>query len=130
KLTDVHAGRVGWRLVLASDLLFWREPRFLLDWAAAPDRPLHAVDCEENYGYTRPLLEKIAGAPVPPRINVGLCGLRSDTIDWDFLEHATAALIAAERTSYYLEQALVALLVARGGPAAAAPVADYITLPS
>jgi len=130
KLIDVHLGRSGWRLVLDSDLLFWREPRFLLDWAADPDRPLHAIDCEENYGYSRRLLEKIAGAAVPSRVNVGLCGLRSDALDWDFLEHAAATLIAAERTSYYLEQALVALLAARLGPCAAAPVADYLTLPS
>ncbi len=130
KLIDIHLGRAGWRLVLDSDLLFWREPRLLLDWTTAPDRPLHATDCAENYGYSRPLLEGIAGAPLPSLINVGLCGLRSDTIDWDFLEHASAALIAAERTSYYLEQALVALLVARAGRAVAAPPVEYITLPS
>ena len=129
KLVDVHAGRNGWRLVLDSDLLFWREPTFLLAWNKAPDRPLHATDCTENYGYTRPLLEHLAGRPVPALVNVGLCGLRSDTIDWDFLEHAATRLIAAERTSYYLEQALVALLVARDGPAAAAPARDYLTLP-
>lgn len=64
KLIDVHLGRSGWRLVLDSDLLFWREPRFLLDWAADPDRPLHATDCEENYGYNRTLLARIAGKPV------------------------------------------------------------------
>lgn len=130
KLIDVHLGRTGWRLVLDSDLLFWREPRFLLDWAAAPERPLHAADCAENYGYSRPLLEHLAGAPLPPRVNVGLCGLRSETLDWGFLEHATATLIAAERTNYYLEQALVAVLAARLGPCAIAPAADYVTLPS
>ena len=130
KLIDVHLGRTGWRLVLDSDLLFWREPRFLLDWAAAPRCPLHAFDCVENYGYSRPLLERIAGVSLPARVNVGLCGLRSEALDWDFLEHATTALLAAERTNYYLEQALVAVLVARLGPCAIAPAADYITLPS
>lgn len=129
KLIDVHLGRTGWRLVLDSDLLFWREPRFLLDWAAAPHQPLHATDCAENYGYTRPLLEKIAGCPLPSLVNVGLCGLRSDAIDWDFLEHAAATLIEAENTSYYLEQGLVALLVARHGSAAVAPFHDYLTMP-
>lgn len=130
KLIDVHLGRSGWRLVLDSDLLFWREPRLLLDWSSAPDRPLHATDCEENYGYSRPLLERLAGAHLPSLVNVGLCGLRSDAIDWDYLEHASATLIAAERTNYYLEQALVALLAAREGPCAVAPAADYVTLPS
>jgi len=130
KLIDVHLGRTGWRLVLDSDLLFWREPLFLLDWANATDRPLHATDCRENYGYTRPLLEKIAGCPLPPLVNVGLCGLHSNAIDWDFLEHDSATLIEAENTSYYLEQGLVALLVARHGNAAIAPVRDYLTMPS
>jgi hypothetical protein len=129
KLIDVHAGRHGWRLVLDSDLLFWREPRCLLDWSAHPDRPLHAEDCAENYGYSRPLLEKVAGGPVPALVNVGLCGLQSDRIDWDFLEYAAATLIAAERTSYYLEQGLVALLVARHGRAVIAPARDYVTMP-
>ncbi|MBC8011415.1 MAG: glycosyl transferase, partial [Burkholderiales bacterium] len=131
KIVDVHLGRAGWRLVLDSDLLFWREPRLLLDWAAAPDRPLHATDCVENYGYPRATLERIAGAPLPRLVNVGLCGLRSDTLDWDFLEHATATLLREHGTSYYLEQALVALLAARHpGPCAVTPAGDYVTYPS
>lgn len=131
KLTDIHAGRSGWRLVLDSDLLFWREPRLLLDWAAAPDRPLHATDCEENYGYPRELLERVAGVSIPPRVNVGLCGLRSHAIDWEFVEHAAATLIRERGTSYYLEQALCALLIARHpGGATAAPFSDYITMPA
>ncbi len=130
KLIDVHLGHVGWRLVLDSDLLFWREPRLLLDWAAQPDRLLHATDCTENYGYSRPLLEQIAGGPVPALVNVGICGLHSESIDWDFLESAAKTLIAAERTSYYLEQALVALLAAGSDLRAIAPPSDYITQPS
>ncbi len=131
KLIDVHLGRSGFRLVLDSDLLFWREPRLLLDWAAAPDRPLHATDCEENYGYDRKLLARIAGKPIPSLVNVGLCGLSSDTIDWPFLEFAASSLIREAGTSYYLEQALVALLVARNPlPAIIAPAADYLTYPN
>lgn len=131
KLIDVHAGRTGWRLVLDSDLLFWREPRFLLDWLAAPDRPLHATDCAENYGYPRATLERMAGRPLPALVNVGLCGWRSEDIDWEFLEHAAATLLREHGTSYYLEQGLVALLAARHGEARAiAPANDYLTYPS
>lgn len=129
KLTDVHAGRDGWKLVIDSDLLFFRRPGFLLDWLRAPDRPLHAVDCTESYGYSRPLLEELAGAPIPPLVNVGLCGLRGDSLDWHELEAWTAELQRREKTSYYLEQALVAMLAARR-PCAVAPAADYLTLPS
>lgn len=129
KLTEPHLASTGWKLVLDSDLLFFHRPDFLLAWLAAPDRPLHAVDCEESYGYSRALLERLAGAPLPPLVNVGLCGLRSESINWTELEAWCAELIAREKTSYYLEQALVAQLVARTQPCAVAPAADYLTLP-
>jgi len=130
KLTDVHLGSAGWKLVIDSDLLFFRRPDFLLDWLAAPARILYAVDCAESYGYSRPLLQELAGAPIPPLVNVGLCGLRSDALDWAELEHWCATLHAREKTSYYLEQALVAMLAARTQPCAIAPATDYVTLPS
>lgn len=130
KLTDPHLGFTGWKLVIDSDLLFFRRPDFLLNWLATPDRILHATDCEENYGYSRALLERLAGAPLPPLVNVGLCGLRSESIDWRELEAWCAELIALEKTSYYLEQALVAMLAARAQPCAVAPHADYLTNPS
>jgi hypothetical protein len=129
KLIDPHLGSTGWKLVIDSDLLFFRRPTFLLDWLAAPDRLLHAVDCQESYGYSRLLMEKLAGAPIPPLVNVGICGLQSESINWDELEAWCAELIAREKTSYYLEQALVAMLAARQ-PCAIAPAADYITYPS
>lgn len=129
KLTDPHLGSTGWKLVIDSDLLFFRRPGFLLDWLAAPDRPLHAVDCEESYGYSRALMERLAGAPIPPLVNVGLCGLMSESLNWLEIEAWCAELIARERTSYYLEQALVAMLAARAQPCAIAPAADYVTKP-
>jgi hypothetical protein len=129
KLTDVHAGAHGWRLVLDSDMLFFRRPDFLLAWLASPTRALHMVDVQDSYGYSRPLLESLAGAPLPPRVNVGLCGLRSDALDWEKLEFWCRRLIEAEGTSYYLEQALVAMLFA-GHDCAAAPAEDYLLLPS
>ena len=129
KLTDVHLGAAGWKLVLDSDLLFFRTPEFLLDWLSAPAKPLHAVDCSESYGYSRALMERLAGAPIPALVNVGLCGLRSDEIDWDELEAWCTGLIRNERTNYYLEQALVAMIAARRGPCAVAPASDYMTMP-
>jgi len=129
KFTDVHAGGHGWKLVLDSDMLFFRRPDFLLDWLRAPDRPLHMTDVQDSYGYSRPLLESLAGAPLPSRLNVGFCGLRSDALDWDKLEYWCRRLIAAEGTSYYLEQALVAMLCT-GRSCAIAPAQDYQVLPS
>lgn len=128
KLTDPHVGRTGWKLVLDSDLLFFRRPDFLLAWLDAPDRPLHAIDCETSYGYARPLLDELAPAPVAELVNVGLTGLNGAEIDWEKLERWTATLHARAGTSYYLEQALIAMLVA-GRPCAVAPAADYVTCP-
>jgi hypothetical protein len=65
---------------------------------------------------------------VPDAINVGVCGLRSDSIDWDLLERWTATLLREEGMSYYLEQALTAMLFASGGTLL--PASDYIVLPS
>lgn len=128
KLIDVHLGASGWKLVLDSDLLFFRTPDFILNWIAAPDRLLHAVDCTESYGYSRPLLTRLAGATIPPLVNVGICGLKSEQLDWDELESWTRRLQEQERTNYYLEQALVAMLSARQS-CAVAPAHDYLTLP-
>ncbi len=128
KLIDPHLGSRGWKLVIDSDLLFFRRPQFLLDWLDRPDRPLHAVDCTTSYGYSRPLMSELAGAPVAELVNVGLTGLDSAALDWEHLEHWCAALITREKTSYYLEQALIAILVA-GRECAIVPATDYITMP-
>lgn len=128
KLTDPHVGRTGWKLILDSDLLFFRRPDFLLDWTDAPARPLHAVDCETSYGYSRPLMNELAGATTADLVNVGLTGLHGGELDWDRIERWCGILQAREGTSYYLEQALIAMLVA-GRDCAIAPASDYLTLP-
>jgi hypothetical protein len=128
KLTDVHAGGRGWRLVLDSDMLFFRRPDLLLAWLDAPARPLHMTDVQDAYGYSRTLMESIAGRPIPIRLNVGLCGLRSDELDWDRLETWCRRLQDAEGTSYYQEQALTAMLLA-GRECVVAPPEDYVLMP-
>jgi len=128
KITDPHLHSDGWKLVIDSDLLFFRRPEFLLAWIDGPERPFHALDCETSYGYPRPLMDALAGKHVADRVNVGLAGLNSGEIDWDRLESWCRELIAKKGTSYYLEQALVAMLVA-GRACDVAPADDYVTLP-
>ncbi len=128
KLTDIHCGRRGWTLVLDSDMLFFREPRFLLDWLAAPTKACHMLDALPAYGYSAHLMEGLAGHPIPPLVNVGFCGLRSDKIDWTKLERWCKELVAREGMSYFLEQAITAMLVA-GQPRAEASANDYRVLP-
>ncbi len=129
KLLDPHVGREGSKLVLDSDLLFFREPTFLINWLSKPDRPLHAVDCETSYGYTRSLMNELAAQPVKDLVNVGITGLNGSEIDWDQLENWCRLLIEKEQTSYFLEQALIAMMIA-GRDCAIAPANDYVTMPS
>ena len=129
KLIDIHLASSGIKLVLDSDMLFFRRPDELLAWWDQPSQPCLMTDCEESYGYSRALMEELAGAPIPSLLNVGICGLASDWIDWDELEFWCRSLVEAEGTSYFLEQALVAMLVSRAQPTVL-PRAEYITFPT
>ena len=115
--------------MLDSDVLFFGRPEFLLRWLAAPLLPLYSIDITESYGYSRALLEQLAGGPLPVRLNSGVIGLRSEAIDWEKLEGWCAQLIQREGSHYLLEQTLTALLLA-GTRCAVAPDSDYITAPS
>jgi hypothetical protein len=128
KLTDLHAGEQGWGLVLDSDMLFFRRPDALLAWLRSPAQPVHMLDAFDSYGYPSATLERLAGARIPERVNVGICGLCSDALDWPQIERWCTELIATHGTSYYLEQALVALLVART-PALRLAADDYRIMP-
>ena len=129
KLTDFHAGSTGWKLILDSDMLFFRRPSLLIEWLSSPDHPLHMLDAVESYGYSRELMEALAGAPIPPRVNVGIVGLRSEMINWETLEYWCRTMNEREQVSYLQEQALTAMLVANG-ERTVAPRPEYLTLPS
>jgi hypothetical protein len=128
KITDIHAGRDGWRLFLDADLLFFRKPEFLLDWWDRPGRSIHAVDVINAYGYPLEVLAKVGGRPVPKKVNTGITGLKSDEIDWEKMERWCRALTVEYPAHYYQEQALVALHLAER-EREAIPANDYVTLP-
>jgi len=100
----------------------------LLTWMEAPVQPVHMLDIQDAYGYPPATLTALAGATLPANVNVGVCGLRSDAIDWEKLEYWCARLLAEHGTSYYLEQALVALALT-GQPAVCLPAHDYRLMP-
>jgi hypothetical protein len=129
KLTDVHAGTTGWKLVLDSDMLFYQTPSFLLEWLRRPTAPCHMLDTASAYGYSPQLMTELAQAPIPERLNVGICGLRSEEIDWDRLECWCRTLLEREGSHYLQEQALTAILAA-GKTCAVAPADDYVIQPS
>jgi hypothetical protein len=94
-----------------------------------PINRLHALDVEKAYGYPDETMRALCGASqLPDRLNVGLCGLRGEDIDWQKLERWTRGLIERHGTHYYLEQALVAMLVAER-QCTVAPESDYVTGP-
>lgn len=129
KLVDPHLGFSGWKLVIDSDLLFFHPPLDLVEWLDSPQSPLHAVDVIESYGYPRSAMEKLSGHDIADKLNVGLCGLNSDQLDWEQLEFWTDQLQQEFGTSYYLEQALGAMLMAGKSCKVLSPE-QYITGPS
>ncbi|WP_413666199.1 hypothetical protein ACEN9X_16635 [Mucilaginibacter sp. Mucisp86] len=130
KLTDVHTiPGDAWKLVLDSDMLFWREPIDLINWLNHPQRPLHMVDCTEAYGYSQQLMEQLAASAIKPLLNVGAIGLKSNDIDWDKLENWVKTLEEREGTSYYLEQALSAMLIG-SADATVLKAEEYIVNPA
>ncbi len=129
KLTDPHVGSTGPKLVMDADILFFGRPVELLQWFDAPETILCATDVTESYGYSRPLMEGLAGGVIPEKINVGITGLLSEALEWEKLEHWCRELITREKTNYYLEQALVAMLCA-GRPSTQLGLARYVTGPT
>lgn len=128
KLTDIHVNSQGWKLVLDSDMLFFRTPDVLLNWLKSPHEPCHMVDVETSYGYTYNLMASLAQAEITDRINVGICGLKSEDIDWEQLEYWCKTMIEQEGNSYFQEQALIAMLMA-GKPCTVVSSSDYIVMP-
>ena len=137
KLTDVHLGSSGRKLVLDSDMLFFDKPKALLNWFGGRGfdgegeaaRFCLMKDCEESYGYSRSLMKELCGTELGSLLNVGVCGFSSEEINWEELEAWCQALHDREGTSYYLEQALVAMLASRAGNAVL-PRDRYVTFPS
>ena len=128
KLTDVHAGTADWHLVLDSDMLFFRRPDLLLDWLRAPRRPLHMTDFKDSYGYSAGLMASIAGSTIPSLSMSASAGCMPANSIGKGSERWCRLLQDAEGTSYYLEQALVAMLLA-GRETIRAPAADYRLMP-
>ena len=115
KLISPHVGSRGSKIVLDADVLFFDRPDELCGWLDNPRGVLCATDINESYGYSRELLEKLAGGRLPVKVNVGVTGLTSEKIDWDRLEKWCAELHAKAGTSYYLEQALIAMMCVKNG---------------
>ncbi|WP_017296665.1 hypothetical protein [Nodosilinea nodulosa] len=128
KLIDFHAGETGWKLFLDSDMVFFRQPQFLLDWLAQPQAPCYMVDVKNAYGYSETLLQELADGPLPQKVNIGIFGLQSEAIDWHQIEAWLQTFLAQEGSHYNVTQGLSCLYLA-GRDCAIAPATDYRLLP-
>lgn len=128
KLTDIHADEKGWNLVMDSDMLFFGRPAAMIEWLRKTDRPMVLKDKAQSYGYSLSKLDELAGARVPRMLNVGITGLNSAQIDWQQLESWLAQLVGG-KANYYLEQALIAMLMA-GRTFDILDPCNYIVLPT
>jgi hypothetical protein len=129
KLTDIHTLPIeGWKLVLDSDMLFFASPVTIISWLKNPDKPVHMVDCLESYGYSQQLMKELTGHAIPSMLNVGVIGLNSASLNWSVLENWVMKLEEKEGTTYYLEQALSAMLIGEA-PTVVLPSEQYIVNP-
>jgi hypothetical protein len=74
-------------------------------------------------------MSSLARAEIPSRLNVGVCGLCSNAINWDRLESWCSDMLNHEGSHYLLEQALTAMLLA-GQTCAVASPKQYVVKPS
>lgn len=129
KLTDIHSiPNNEWKLVLDADMMFWADPVEIINWLQNPTQPLYMLDCVQSYGYSIKLMEELCGLKVPELLNVGVIGLHSSSINWQSIENWMKALEETEGASYYLEQALTAMLIGES-QAYVLPSNDYIVNP-
>jgi hypothetical protein len=113
KLTDIHSCEENdFKLVLDSDMLFFEEPQQLIEFIKIGQGCIHMEDCEESYGYSNTLMEKLSQSKIPSLINVGVIGIRTEYINWDEINNWINILEIEEGTSYFLEQALSAMIIA------------------
>ncbi len=130
KLTDIYSDENGhWKLVLDSDMLFWKEPIQIIHWLKKPEQPFYIVDCETAYGYSLNIMEKLSANTIQEKINVGAIGLCKNLVDFDKLELWAKTLEQKYGASYYLEQALSAMIIGNRECEIGNPK-DYIVYPS
>ena len=127
KILDVHAAGSGRGLFLDSDILFYREPVFLDRWLCEGRLPVYMRDFQDSYGYSPEVLRSVFGRSMPPRVNTGISGFYSPSIDWEQLEYWASRLPAGE-SNHFAEQALTAMLMSESG-GEAAPPEDYLISP-
>jgi hypothetical protein len=128
KFIDAHVVDQDWKTVMDADVFFFRRPDQLLA-CIDEGRWAHMTDCQTSYGCPVSTLKDIAGKDVHPRLNAGLVHMCSAAVDWDVVEYSAKVILSRHGWSYYLEQALLSVLMAvNSGEALDAQ--DYLVYPT
>jgi len=128
KLLDIHAGESDWRLQMDSDILFFRNPEFLINWHDRPNYSIHLKGIRNAYSCSISYLSELVGRPVRQRVNAGLLGLRSIEIDWEQMEFWTQKLLQNGGKPHLMEQTLYGLHLSENKCLALDPE-EYVLLP-
>lgn len=128
KLTDIHCGNPGWKLVLDSDMLFRAYPSKIIQWMRNPAKPIYMLDSNYAYGFPKKEMEKRCKTGVPHLLNVGVIGLNSEIINWQKVENWAKDLEGTFGNSYYLEQALTAMILGQA-ECDILPQSEYVVYP-
>jgi hypothetical protein len=129
KITDLHAGESGWKLLLDSDMLFFRRPNFILNWLSNPSQPCYMVDCETAYGYSPQLRYEMSDGAIPEAANIGIFGWKSEEVDFSRIQNWIENLVELEGRKYNITQAICSLMFA-GRDCSIAPSEAYVVRPS
>lgn len=131
KIFDMaHFANAERYLVMDSDVLFFRKPREIVDWARATERR----DCWFNEDASESTLvsdaeaqEKL-GIHLWPKVNSGLCLINREAIDFQLCEEALANTSLLRGHVWRIEQTLFALCASRKGRGGLLPKSYEVSL--
>lgn len=110
----------GKYLILDSDLFFYAEPGFLLDWAAGAQRSCHYNrDVKEVYSSPRAKIEEVLGTKLWEAFNSGLVCFSKEAMDLALSERLLVQFEGCADHPQFFEQTLYALNCSahnEGGP--------------
>lgn len=112
KCFDIPHLATGERFILLdSDVLFFKKPSFLLDWASRPDdgSTWFNQDPQEPSPISQDRCAKDLGITLWPRVNSGLCLIHQNTIDLEAFEKWLGHESIQSGKPWRTEQTLLAL---------------------
>jgi hypothetical protein len=98
-------------VVLDSDVLFFKRPGEILDWADGEQEECwFNEDTKEKYCIPRPRIEQELGMKIWERVNTGICLIPKSAISLELGERLIAAFETSAHHPQFFEQTLYALM--------------------